>query len=99
MDELGRMPLWVLSSDKSAFQKKNKVETYTGSPVSHRHTARANPAFCWASPAGPAELGYLAQLTWRGWAIAQLAPRLGYAERTGPEPERSADLARALLNL
>jgi hypothetical protein len=33
-------------------------------------TARASPGFCWASPAGPAELGYLAQPAWRSWATA-----------------------------
>ena len=33
-------------------------------------TARASPGYCWASPAGPAELGYLAQPAWRSWATA-----------------------------
>ena len=50
--------------------------------------ARASPAFCWASPAGPAEPGYLAQPTWWSWASAAAPP--GWATLSAPPGSQRA---------
>ena len=47
-----------------------------------REARSDGPAFCWASPAGPAEPGYLAHLAWWSWASAAGPP--GWATLSAP---------------